>query len=258
MFHLRALLALIAALSLFTPTSWAQESPEALSEKLIIAMTAKKESTLKGLWDAGKWSKSSDNDGYRLYSQAQRKQFELSQQAIQAKGDRAVITMDISVQGVVRDRIFLNATATNGSWKFHAIHESPELAAAFLDGHVEARFAVENLPADKDLLEQGKALLARLAKGEPAPPDDPATALLARLQGKHGLRVQYARVVQSIGRGVVAFSFYEENEGAGTKERFEETIVGYFDRQEASWVVYDSGYYPTPSTLFRELGAEQE
>lgn len=251
--------AFLFGLFTISSTAMAQETPEELSDQLVIALTANKESSFKTLWDAGKWSKSADNDGYGLYSQAQRKKFVLSQHAIQTQKDRAFVIMDITVQGVVRDRIFLHATASKGTWKFRSIHESPELAAAFLAGHVAAQFDVDTLPTDKLLLEQAQALVARLAEGEELDPDDAAAPLLARLQGKQRLQVQYARAVDSLGRGVASFGFSDEiTDVNGEKQRFEESIVGYFNRHEGRWVVYDSGYTPTPSTLFRELESREE
>jgi hypothetical protein len=82
---------------------WPKKTPEALSDQLLIALTANNESSIKALWDAGKWSKSADNGGYHLYSQAKRRQFVLSWKEIQQHGDRALVIMDISVQGEFYD-----------------------------------------------------------------------------------------------------------------------------------------------------------
>jgi hypothetical protein len=223
-------------LGVLVPAAANSQTPQALLSQLIEASHAKDEATVRSLWDAGPWSKQSDNAGRSLYHQGVRKGFNYQSQGVQVTADRAVATVDIARRGRVVDRVFLYATKTGAGWRFHEGDESKGHVRHFLAGKAPAKVDIRSWPSDPNLHAAGLALVGHMTgKGAGATlvTDDTLKQTLQRLEGTSEATVIAAHWLKSMSRGVVHVR-YRSRSVEGSAPSYENMWVVLEHAREAS------------------------
>ncbi|MCP5107027.1 MAG: hypothetical protein GY950_26820 [bacterium] len=105
------------------------------------------------------WNEKRDS-GKRFFKQAGRKKFELKENEVKVKGDKAVVVTDIIRDGKVVDQVFFYCIKNNDQWLFDGMDENTGHIGYYLDGKLPGRFYPEDYPGDKEL----EALGAKLAE----------------------------------------------------------------------------------------------
>ncbi len=153
------------------PASGPDEPVATFAERLDATLRGGSEAEVEALFTAGYWA--ADGGGQRFAEQARRKGFGLHWFEVQRvrlpERQRAAVTMDISVDGELVDRIYVYLEATKSGWRVAGIDENEGHTFLYLAGLVDAHVAMEQLPADPELDALGARIVAAASTGGDGP-----------------------------------------------------------------------------------------
>jgi hypothetical protein len=114
--------------------------------------------TARAQFTAGCWSREWDS-GENFCGQARRKSFQLIVAGTKQAGERALVTVNIQIQGKLVDQVYMYFVRERGKWLIASIDENRHFGAYFLSKKLGPDFKASKLPSSAELDEIGKLLL---------------------------------------------------------------------------------------------------